>query len=71
MLSKVKRPWLLATSTTLLVVSTPGLANSAWDASLGAGVLYTPDYLGSDDYETRVWPTINVSYGVMAMPGMA
>ncbi|WP_201257880.1 MULTISPECIES: MipA/OmpV family protein [Marinobacter] len=39
--------------------------------SLGAGVLYAPDYLGSDDYETRVWPTINVSYGVMAMPGMA
>ena len=63
MFSKGKRLWLMATSATLSVVSTPGLAKPAWDASLGAGVLYAPDYLGSDDYETRVWPTINVSDG--------
>lgn len=63
MLSKGKRLWLMATSATLSFASTPGLAKPAWDASLGAGVLYAPDYLGSDDYETRVWPTINVSYG--------
>ncbi|MEX2516281.1 MAG: MipA/OmpV family protein [Gammaproteobacteria bacterium] len=30
---------------------------------IGAGAIYAPDYLGSDDYETRAWPTINLTYG--------
>jgi outer membrane protein len=63
MLSKPKRQWLMVAWTTLLAVSTPSLANTPWAASVGAGVIYAPDYLGSDDYETRVWPTLNVSYG--------
>jgi MipA family protein len=63
MFSKPKRRWLMAASTTLLAVSTLSLANTPWEASVGAGVIYAPDYLGSDDYEVRVWPTLNVSYG--------
>jgi outer membrane protein len=34
-----------------------------WEGSLGAGVLYAPDYLGSDDYETQLWPSLNLNYG--------
>lgn len=34
-----------------------------WGGSLGAGVLYAPDYLGSDDYDAQLWPSINLDYG--------
>ncbi len=34
-----------------------------WEGSLGAGVLYAPDYLGSDDYDAQLWPSINLDYG--------
>lgn len=33
-----------------------------WDGSIGAGAFYAPDYLGSDDYETRGLPNLNLSY---------
>ncbi|MBE0401262.1 MipA/OmpV family protein [Halomonas sp. FME1] len=35
----------------------------SWEGSIGAGVLYAPDYLGSDDYDTKLWPSINLTYG--------
>lgn len=34
-----------------------------WEGSIGAGVIYAPDYLGSDDYDTRFWPSIHLNYG--------
>jgi outer membrane scaffolding protein for murein synthesis (MipA/OmpV family) len=33
-----------------------------WSISLGAGALYRPDYEGSDDYEVRAIPVLNISY---------
>jgi len=43
------------------------VAPQAWaencEGSVGAGVLYAPDYLGSDDYDAQLWPSINLNYG--------
>ncbi|TVP47540.1 MAG: MipA/OmpV family protein [Halomonas sp.] len=45
-----------------LAVSPLALADS-WEGSIGAGVAYAPDYLGSDDYDTRLLPSLQLSYG--------
>jgi len=34
-----------------------------WSGSVGAGVAYSPDYAGSDDYEARALPVLNLAYG--------
>lgn len=34
-----------------------------WRGSVGAGVAYAPDYAGSDDYEARALPVLNLAYG--------
>jgi len=47
----------------LLAVAAPSVAGEEWETSLGAGALYAPDYLGSDDYETRALPILRLSYG--------
>lgn len=45
------------------LIATPVMAESPWQGSIGAGVLVTPDYLGSDDYDTQAWPSVEVRYG--------
>ncbi|MDV6318159.1 MipA/OmpV family protein [Chromohalobacter sp. HP20-39] len=54
----------LAVGLPLLAAATPSQAQeSGWQGSLGAGAIYSPDYLGSDDYETSVWPSVDLTYG--------
>ncbi|MBR2514611.1 MAG: MipA/OmpV family protein [Halomonas sp.] len=45
-----------------IALSAPTWGNS-WQGSLGAGATYAPDYLGSDDYDTRILPVLNLAYG--------
>ena len=45
-----------------VALTTPDLGAS-WKGSIGAGATYAPDYLGSDDYDTRLLPVVNLSYG--------
>lgn len=52
--------WLVATLG--IALSTQAWGES-WQGSIGAGAVYAPDYLGSDDYDTSFWPAINLSYG--------
>lgn len=44
----------------------PGQANAQeeddWQAMLGAGAIYAPDYEGSDEYEVMPFPFVAVSY---------
>ncbi|BCB07253.1 hypothetical protein HHSLTHF2_11430 [Vreelandella venusta] len=54
-------PWLAAAFISIAFVA-PALGDS-WEGSIGAGVTYSPDYLGSDDYETQAWPVLNLTYG--------
>ncbi|MDR5876541.1 MipA/OmpV family protein [Halomonas sp. CUBES01] len=51
-----------AALSTLLVVAS-GSAFAQWEGSVGAGVFSVPEYLGSDDHETRAWPSVSVTYG--------
>lgn len=53
--------WWSATIVSLAVSPLSG-ANS-WEGSIGAGAVYAPDYLGSDDYDTKLWPSFQLSYG--------
>ncbi|MFP3440925.1 MipA/OmpV family protein, partial [Pantoea sp. SIMBA_133] len=53
-------PWLAAAFS--IALTAPALGDS-WEGSIGAGVTYSPDYLGSDDYDTRAWPVLNLTYG--------
>lgn len=39
------------------------MTGADWDGSIGAGAFYAPDYLGSDDYEARALPNLNLRYG--------
>ena len=48
------------------LLAAPVLANSPWGGSVGASVMVTPDYLGSDDYKNRVLPDLNLKYGDFA-----
>ena len=36
--------------------------DSPWQVTLGAGGIYHPDYLGSDDYEALPFPMVKVEY---------
>ncbi|GGB44224.1 hypothetical protein GCM10011502_16910 [Oceanisphaera marina] len=45
------------------MLAAPAMAQSPWSGTLGAAVMVTPDYLGSDDYTSRVLPDLNVKYG--------
>lgn len=58
MISKI---WWPAAALSLAIVPHAWAEN--WEGSIGAGVLYAPDYLGSDDYDARLWPSINLTYG--------
>ncbi|MCT8468802.1 MipA/OmpV family protein [Chromohalobacter canadensis] len=54
----------LAVGLPLIAVAVPSQAQeSGWQGSLGAGAIYSPDYLGSDDYETSAWPSVDLTYG--------
>jgi len=37
-------------------------AQDGWEISVGAGAIYTPKYLGDDDYALNLVPSIRVSY---------
>jgi len=54
--------WLPFASLSLLFVAMPSAAEQHWEGNIGAGALYAPDYLGSDDYETQAWPALSLSY---------
>jgi outer membrane protein len=43
----------------------PDSGPAEWSVTLGAGVLYNPDYPGSDDLETQAIPWIDAQYGDM------
>ncbi|WP_226341466.1 MULTISPECIES: MipA/OmpV family protein [unclassified Halomonas] len=45
-----------------IALAAPTLADH-WQGSVGAGAIYAPDYAGSDDYDTRVLPVLNLTYG--------
>lgn len=38
-------------------------ANDGWSVSVGGGAIYSPNYLGDDDYALSVVPSIRVEYG--------
>lgn len=44
----------------------PALAQSAWNGSIGIGATVAPDYLGSNDYKSRMLPDFNIKYGDLA-----
>ncbi|APX92349.1 structural protein MipA [Halomonas sp. 1513] len=44
------------------LVATSAMAENPWQGSVGAGVLVTPEYLGSDDFRTRGWPSLELRY---------
>lgn len=48
------------------MLAAPVLAQSPWGGNIGAGVMMTPDYLGSNDYQSRAVPDINITYGDFA-----
>lgn len=48
------------------MLAAPALAQSPWSGSIGAGVMMTPDYLGSNDYTSNVVPDIQLNYGDFA-----
>ncbi|MGO1246187.1 MAG: MipA/OmpV family protein [Oceanisphaera sp.] len=48
------------------LLAAPALAQSPWGGSIGAGVMMTPDYLGSNDYTSRAVPDIELNYGDFA-----
>lgn len=55
--------WPVFASLPLLLAVTPGMADGGWGGTIGAGAIHEPDYLGSDDHETTVWPAIRLTYG--------
>ncbi|SDO18525.1 outer membrane protein [Vreelandella arcis] len=46
-----------------LLITASGSALAQWEGSVGAGVFSVPEYLGSDENETRVWPNASITYG--------
>ncbi|KPQ18704.1 MULTISPECIES: MipA/OmpV family protein [unclassified Halomonas] len=54
--------WRTAALSTLLMIAS-GSAMAQWEGSVGAGVFSVPEYLGSDENETRVWPSGSITYG--------
>ncbi|RZV42412.1 MAG: MipA/OmpV family protein [Acidimicrobiales bacterium] len=57
---------------TACLISSPALAqqpdrgkpapNDGWEVSIGGGAIYTPQYLGDDDYALNLVPSIRVNY---------
>ncbi|WP_417615797.1 MipA/OmpV family protein [Oceanisphaera sp.] len=45
------------------LLAAPAMAQTPWSGTIGAGVMVAPDYLGSDDYKSRVLPDLNIKYG--------
>lgn len=45
---------------TSLGCATGAYAETAWTGSIGAGGIWKPDYLGSDDYEFRGFPSLTL-----------
>lgn len=54
-------PSLLALSATVSAYDVDD--DSKWKIELGAGVLYSPTYLGDDEYQIRLLPVVDISYG--------
>jgi outer membrane protein len=52
----------LTCSTSAALADEPTQAKSPWQITLGAGVVYAPEYPGSDEYEARALPLIGVRY---------
>ena len=48
------------------MLAAPALAQSPWNGSIGIGATVAPDYLGSDDYKSRLTPDFNIKYGELA-----
>ncbi|MGO4999698.1 MipA/OmpV family protein [Oceanisphaera sp. W20_SRM_FM3] len=48
------------------LLAAPALAASPWNGSIGVGATLAPDYLGSDDYKSRLTPDFNIKYGDLA-----
>ena len=59
----MSRSFLYSLATLAPLLAAPAMAQSTWTGSIGASALTAPDYLGSDNYKTRVLPDINVKYG--------
>lgn len=58
---KVLHPsWMLGG---LLLTGVAQAQQPEWEGTIGAGAIYMPDYLGSDDYEWNAWPSLDASYG--------
>jgi outer membrane protein len=60
----------IAAALTAAFAADPALAQTSgdqWRATVGAGVLYWPEFKGSDDYEIRPFPYINLSYSIAGM----
>lgn len=43
----------------------PDPAESSWRVTLGAGAIYHPDYLGSDEYEPVPFPVVKIERGAL------
>ncbi|WP_240493116.1 MipA/OmpV family protein [Kushneria phosphatilytica] len=56
----LRSPWMLGG---LLLTGVAQAQSPGWEGTIGAGGLYSPDYLGSDDYEWKARPALDVSYG--------
>nr|WP_242495570.1 MipA/OmpV family protein [Salinicola tamaricis] len=54
---------LLALAAGLSTAAAVSAAQPTWEGSVGAGAIYAPDYLGSDDYEWNAWPSLDATYG--------
>lgn len=55
-----RRPLMLS-----LAIASASLCSTAWaqwEGTLGAGAIYTPDYLGSDDYEWNAFPAVEATF---------
>ncbi|ART80742.1 MipA/OmpV family protein [Oceanisphaera avium] len=62
----MSRSLLLGLTVVTPLLVTPAWADSPWHGSLGLGATIAPDYLGSDDYKSRLTPDINLKYGELA-----
>jgi outer membrane protein len=62
-------PWLVPTSAALALAGATNATaaeeepkKGPWEITLGAGVANLPEYIGSDEYETRGLPVVSVRY---------
>lgn len=59
----MSRPSLYSLTALLPLLAAPAMAQQQWSGSVGAAALLMPDYLGSDDYDSRLLPDVNLRYG--------